>query len=54
MILLLPLIILAAANPCPYCKWGYCEFTEGHIAKCSACYELAALIPLVIPATNIT
>lgn len=29
--ILLPLIILAAANPCPYCKWDACSFTLGSL-----------------------
>lgn len=51
MFFLLPFIALAAANPCPYCKWGSCSFTPGSLPNCSACYDIAALIPVKIPAT---
>ncbi len=53
MIFLLPLIVLVAANPCPYCKWDACTFTLGSLANCSACYDVAALVPVKIPATSI-
>ena len=53
MIFLLPLIVLAAANPCPYCKWDACTFTLGSLANCSACYDIAALVPIKIPPTAI-
>lgn len=52
MIFLLPLIVLAAANPCPYCKWNACAFTVGSLPNCSACYDIAALIPVKVPATS--
>ena len=53
MIFLLPLIALAAANPCPYCKWDACSFTIGSLPVCSACYDVAALVPVKIPHTSI-
>lgn len=56
MISLLPLIalaVLAAANPCPYCKWDACSFTIGSLPNCSACYDVAALVPIKLPHTSI-
>ncbi len=38
MIFLLPLIILAAAQQCPYCRWNACTITTGGLASCSDCY----------------
>ena len=35
---LLPLIILAAAQECPYCRWNACTLTEGSLASCSDCH----------------
>ena len=47
MIFILPLIILVAANQCPYCKWDNCD-TSGPLASCSQCYDFAAAVPLKI------
>ena len=55
MISLLPLIALAAlaaANPCPYCKWDACSLNIGSIPVCSACYDVATLVPVKIPNTT--
>jgi hypothetical protein len=38
MIFLLPLIILAAAQQCPYCRWNACNQTIGSLCSCSDCY----------------
>ncbi len=54
MIFLLPLIILAAANSCPYCKWDACSFTLGSLPNCTACYDVAALVPIILPHTPIS
>ena len=48
MLYLLALIALAAANPCPYCKWDACSFTDGSIASCSECNDIAGLVPVRI------
>lgn len=54
MIALLLFIILAAANPCPYCKWDSCQLTEGSLPNCTSCYDIAALVPIKIDYTLIT
>lgn len=43
MFYLLPLIIFAAAQECPYCRWNACSLTIGSLANCSDCY-LGALV----------
>lgn len=53
MIVLISLVALAFANPCPYCKWGSCSFTIGSLPNCSACYDIATRVPIKIPATSI-
>lgn len=54
MIFFLPLIALVAANPCPYCKWNACSFTIGSIPNCSACYDVAALVPIKLPSSSLS
>lgn len=48
MILLLPLILLAAAQQCPYCRWNACTQTVGGLYSCSDCY-LGALVNFNLP-----
>ena len=52
MIFLLPLIILAAANPCPYCRYDQCTYTEGSYGSCNECYSMAARLNMEVPASD--
>ena len=38
ILFLLPLIMFASAQECPYCRWNACTLTEGCLASCSDCH----------------
>jgi hypothetical protein len=52
--LILLLLVIVTPNPCPYCKWDACQLTEGSFPNCTACYDVAALVPIYAPATHTT
>lgn len=51
ILFLLPLIILGAAQECPYCRWNACTISIGSLASCSDCHT-GALVPFQLDEDN--